>query len=222
MSTERTLARLEAARLIAVLRVDAGKQIGPAIGALHAAGLVAVEVTWTSPDPARQLAAARRAYGEELLLGAGTLRTQHDVNAAVASGADFLVTPHLDVRLLEPMLSSGRLVLPGVFTPSEVAAALDAGATGVKLFPASVGGIAHLTALRGPFPDLRIVPTGGVSLANAAGWLAAGALAVGVGGELCRRDLIAAGRWHELTQLACRFLAAVGHGARPDRGAQGT
>jgi 2-dehydro-3-deoxyphosphogluconate aldolase/(4S)-4-hydroxy-2-oxoglutarate aldolase len=200
---------LRDARVLAVLRVEDAGHTGPAVAALVAGGMRAVELTFSSPGAAEELAAARRAHGTEVLFGAGTLRSVREVQAAVEAGADFLVSPHLSPRLLEAMLASGLPALPGVFTASEVAAALDGGARAVKLFPASIGGIGHLTALRGPFPDLLAVPTGGIREENVAAWLAAGALAVGVGGELCRRDLIERRRFDELAGLAERFSRAA-------------
>ena len=200
---------LRDARVLAVLRVEDAGHTAPAVSALLAGGVRAVELTFSSPGSVDGLAAARRAHGPELILGAGTLRSVRDVQAAVEAGADFLVSPHLSPLLLEAMLASGLPVLPGVFTPSEVAAALDGGARAVKLFPASIGGIGHLTALRGPFPDLLAVPTGGIREEDVAAWLGAGALAVGVGGELCRRDLIERGRFDELAGLADRFSRAA-------------
>jgi 2-dehydro-3-deoxyphosphogluconate aldolase/(4S)-4-hydroxy-2-oxoglutarate aldolase len=209
MTSADTLDRLARARVVAVVRVEERGLTAPAVTALRAGGLGAIELTWTSPEPAAELAAARAAHGDELLLGAGTLRTPADVAAAIEAGADFLVSPHFEPALAAAMIDSGRLALPGVFTPTEVAAALDAGAEAVKLFPSSIGGIGHLKALLAPFPGLRVVPTGGVDSTNVAAWLAAGALAVGAGGELCPPQAIAAGRWDQLTEAAERFLAAA-------------
>jgi 2-dehydro-3-deoxyphosphogluconate aldolase/(4S)-4-hydroxy-2-oxoglutarate aldolase len=210
MTAAATLDRLAQARVVAVVRVEAPGQAAPTVAALRAGGLEAIELTWTSPEPAAELAAARAAHGDELLLGAGTLRTPADVEAAIEAGADFLVSPHFEPALAAAMIDSKRLALPGVFTPTEVAAALDAGAEAVKLFPSSIGGIGHLKALLAPFPGLRVVPTGGVDSSNAAAWLAAGALAVGAGGELCSPQAIAEGRWDALSETAERFLAAAG------------
>lgn len=207
------LDRLAAARVVAVVRVTRPGETAPVVAALAAGGLRAIELTWTSPDPATELAAAREVHGGDLLLGAGTLRTSEDVEQAVAAGADFLVSPHFEPGLCRAMIESGRLALPGVFTPSEVAAALGAGAEAIKLFPSSIGGIGHMKALLGPFPGLRVVPTGGVDSGNARAWLEAGAVAVGAGGELCPPEAIRQGRWDDLTDAARRFLDAVAAGA---------
>jgi len=202
------LERLAAERLVAVLRVDVPDHVEPTVGALVAGGVRAVELTFTTPGVEAELARTRERH-PDLLLGAGTIREPAQARAAAAAGADFLVTPHLEPALLEACLATGLTTLPGTFTPSEVAAALAGGAEAVKLFPASTGGIAHFKALFGPFPGLRVVPTGGIGLADLGAWLEAGAHAVGVGGELCPARLIEAGRFGELTETARRFVGAL-------------
>jgi 2-dehydro-3-deoxyphosphogluconate aldolase / (4S)-4-hydroxy-2-oxoglutarate aldolase len=214
VSAAATLERLAAARVIAVMRLERPGETAPVVAALREGGLEAIELAWTSPAPADELAAAREQHGPDLLLGAGTLRSADDVEAAIDAGADFLVSPHFEPELCRAMIGSGRLALPGVLSPSEVAAALAAGADAVKLFPSSLGGIAYMRALLGPFPGLRVVPTGGIGSHNAAEWLAAGAVAVAAGTELCPRDAVAAGRWDLLTESAGRFLAALAEGGR--------
>jgi 2-dehydro-3-deoxyphosphogluconate aldolase / (4S)-4-hydroxy-2-oxoglutarate aldolase len=203
------LDRLAAARAIAVVRVERMDDSAPVVDALRRGGMTAIELTWTSPDAATALATAREQHGPELVLGAGTLRSPADVEEAVAAGADFVVSPHFEPELCGAMVASGRLALPGVLTPTEVAGALDAGAEAVKLFPSSLGGISHMKALWGPFPGLPVVPTGGIGRRNAAEWLDAGALAVGVGGELCPPEAIANRRWDLLTERAADLLAAL-------------
>jgi 2-dehydro-3-deoxyphosphogluconate aldolase/(4S)-4-hydroxy-2-oxoglutarate aldolase len=208
--TAPNLDRLAAARAIAVVRVERAEDTAPVVDALRRGGMTAIELTWTTPEAATGLATAREEHGPELLLGAGTLRSTADVEEAVAAGADFVVSPHFEPELCAAMVASGRPALPGVLTPTEVAAALDAGANAVKLFPSSLGGISHMRALWGPFPGLAVVPTGGIGRHNAADWLAAGALAVGVGSELCPPEAIADGRWDLLTQRAADLLATLG------------
>jgi 2-dehydro-3-deoxyphosphogluconate aldolase/(4S)-4-hydroxy-2-oxoglutarate aldolase len=213
MTAAEALERLGESRVAAVLRVDRREHTAPAVAALREGGIAAIELTYSSPQAAAELAAARESHGDGILLGAGTLRGVDDVDSAVRAGADFLVTPHLRRDVLDAMLATGLLALPGVFTATEVAAALDSGAEVVKLFPAATGGVAHLRALRGPFPDLRVVPAGGINLDNLGEWLAARPLAVGIGGELCRGDLMGAGRWDDLREHAARYAAV----AREDR-----
>jgi 2-dehydro-3-deoxyphosphogluconate aldolase/(4S)-4-hydroxy-2-oxoglutarate aldolase len=206
--------RLREAGLIAVIRASRPDEAVHVAGALLAGGIPAVELTFSTPGAAEALAEVRQRYGEEVLIGAGTIREPEQVDAAVRAGAAFLVTAHLRADLLAAMQQTGLPVAPGVFTPSEVAQALDAGAQAVKLFPASTGGPRHLRALLGPFPGLRVIPTGGIGLDDLGAWFAAGALAVGIGSELAPRELVTAGRWDEITRLAERFAAAA-RAARP-------
>ena len=163
-----SLERLRAARVIAVLRTDTPDEAVTAALTLAAAGVRAIELTFTIPDAAGALGEARGRLPAGVLLGAGTIRSGAQLDDALAAGAEFLVTPHLDAGLVRAMLATGRLVLPGVFTPSEVAAALAAGARVVKLFPAATGGLAHFKALRSPFPELQVVPTGGIGAGRCA------------------------------------------------------
>jgi 2-dehydro-3-deoxyphosphogluconate aldolase/(4S)-4-hydroxy-2-oxoglutarate aldolase len=202
-------ARLAEHRLAAVLRIPRAELVEPVVAALVSGGVEVVELTFTTPGVEAALAQVRERH-PGLLLGAGTIRDEGQARRAAVAGADFLVMPHLDARLLGSCLATGLPALPGVLTPSEVALALDHGAGVLKLFPAGTVGPAHLKALRGPFPEIRVVPTGGVGLEDIPEWFEAGALAVGVGGELCPRALVEAKRFGELTERARRFVAAAG------------
>jgi len=204
-----TLSRLADAGVIAVVRADQPERAVQAAHALLAGGVTAIELTFTTPGAAEALAEARRALGNRVLLGAGTILRPDEVRQAVDAGADYLVAPNLSGDVLRAMLASGRLAVPGVFTPSEVAMALEAGAEVVKLFPAGTGGIAHFKALRGPFPDLRVIPTGGINLSNLEEWLRAGVVAVGAGSELCASSLIGAEDWPAITERARAYAAAA-------------
>lgn len=204
-----TLERLAVARAIAVVRARDGEEAVRIAEALHAGGLEAIELTFTTPGVAEALLEIRQLLGDGLLLGAGTITVSGQAEAAAAAGADFLVSPHLDPVVLESMLGTGLLSAPGVLTPSEVAAALRTGAEVVKLFPASTVGVAHLKALLAPFPGLRVIPTGGIDIDAAVEWLAAGAVAVGLGGRLLPRGLREAGDWHAISENAARLLAEL-------------
>lgn len=209
MSVPAGFQRVHEAGLIAVVRADQAEQAVRVADALLAGGVWAIELTFTTPGAAGALAEVRARHGREVLLGAGTIREVAQVEAAVEAGVDFMVTAHLRSDVLAAMLASGIPFAPGVFTPSEVGQALDAGAQAVKLFPASTGGPVHLRALQGPFPGLQCIPTGGVDASNIHTWFAAGALAVGAGGELVPRTAIQAGDWDEITRRAKQFAEAT-------------
>ena len=168
--------------------------------------MTAVEVTFTVPDAPGAI--AELAAEESLLVGAGTVLTPDQADAAVRAGARFLVSPGLDDEVLDAAERLGVPALPGVFTPTEVARAARRCSL-MKLFPASLGGPTLLAALRGPFPDLAFVPTGGVSASTVGEWLAAGAIAVGASGDLCPPDAIEARDTGLLQERAERYVAAV-------------
>ena len=207
------LARMQEAGLIAVIRADRADVAVRIAGALLEGGVPAVELTFSTPGAASAIAEVRKTFGDNVLVGAGTIRQLSHVEAAVRAGAQFLVTPHLQPDLLRAMLATNLPVVPGVLTPSEVALALDEGAEVVKLFPASLGGPKYLRTLRGPFPELQVIPTGGIGIADLASWFKAGALAVGIGSEIAPRELVQDGRWAEITRLAAEF-AAIARAAR--------
>ncbi len=209
MSTSDGFTRIQSAGLIAIVRADSSEEAVRVVGALIEGGSPAVELTFTTPGVDSALREVRKTYGDGALLGAGTIRTLEQVDLAAAAGADFLVSPNLRPEILNAMLSTGLPAVPGVFTPSEVDLALDMGAEVVKLFPASIGGPGHLKALRGPFPDLKVIPTGGVNLETIGSWFTAGAFAVGVGSEICARSLMREGNWAEITLRARQFVDAM-------------
>jgi 2-dehydro-3-deoxyphosphogluconate aldolase/(4S)-4-hydroxy-2-oxoglutarate aldolase len=207
------LQRLREARVAAVIRADDAESAVAIAEAVVEGGLTAVELTYTTPEAGDAIARARSRLGRDVLVGAGTLTTPAQVAEAAAAGADFLVTPHLDHALLEAMLASGVLALPGVLTPSEVASALAHGAAAVKLFPAASGGTPHLRALFGPFPGIKVVPTGGIALADVGGWLEAGAWAVGVGGGLAPPRLEDEDARRNVAERARSLLAGLAAGS---------
>jgi len=216
MSPNHSLERIHEAGLVVVIRAPTPDEAVSIVGALIQGGATAIELTFTTPGVDDALRRVRAMYGDEPLVGAGTIRSSEQVARAVAAGADFLVSPNLRADVLEAMLATGRPAIPGVFTPSEVAEALDLGAEVVKLFPGSIGGPGHLKALRGPFPGLRVVPTGGVDLETLSEWFKAGAFAVGVGGEICPPKMVEEENWTEIAARARRFVDATSAARREE------
>jgi 2-dehydro-3-deoxyphosphogluconate aldolase/(4S)-4-hydroxy-2-oxoglutarate aldolase len=175
-------------RLIAVLRrVEPRDALLRLVDELADAGVRVFEITLDAPEGADDLAAVRSHLAErECLVGAGTVLRAEQLDAARAAGADFAVAPTLDVALLRSAVEGGLPFVPGAMTPTEAATAWNAGATFVKLFPASAVGPAFVRELRGPLPDVQLIPTGGIDATNAASFLEAGAAAVGIGGAITR------------------------------------
>ncbi|WP_433528011.1 bifunctional 4-hydroxy-2-oxoglutarate aldolase/2-dehydro-3-deoxy-phosphogluconate aldolase [Micromonospora sp. CA-263727] len=201
-------AELAATRLMAVIR---GTDTAAAIAAgtaLLAEGVSIVEVALTTPGACAAIEAIRATAPEGALVGAGTVLTTADVADVAAAGAQFVVTPAV-VESIGEAVRRGLPVAAGALTPTEAYTAVRLGASAVKLFPASVGGPAYLKAVRDPFPDIPFVAVGGVGLADLPGYLAAGAIAVGVGGPLVG-DAASGGDLDALRERARAYLAAVG------------
>ncbi|HTE61841.1 MAG TPA: bifunctional 4-hydroxy-2-oxoglutarate aldolase/2-dehydro-3-deoxy-phosphogluconate aldolase [Solirubrobacteraceae bacterium] len=203
-----TLDRLRATRVVAVIRAPDAAGAVRAVDALVRGGVTGIEITYSTPDVPGVLAAVAERHGDAVLLGAGTLRAPAQAIEAVAAGARFLVAPGLDDELVAAMRATGALTMAGALTPTEVMRAQALAVDVVKVFPASLGGPAYVRALRGPFPDVPFMPTGGVSAANLREWLDAGVVAVGAGGELCSATDIADGRF-EAIEASARAFAGV-------------
>jgi 2-dehydro-3-deoxyphosphogluconate aldolase/(4S)-4-hydroxy-2-oxoglutarate aldolase len=179
------------------------------VEALVAGGVSGIEITYSTPNAAEVVKNLDGKYGESILLGMGTLTEVRQVEEAKQAGARYIVSPHLDDSLAQAMISTGLLTMIGALTPSEVVRAHNLGSDVVKLFPGSLGGPAYLKALRGPFPHIPMMPTGGVSQDNIGEWLAAGAIAVGAGSNLCPIALAKEGRFDEITAIARTFVTAL-------------
>lgn len=201
MSRPELPAAITDTRVIAVLRGFDPDRVGSLTCVLHRSGITAVEITMDSPDAVTSI---ERCLGDDAVVGAGTVMSVADAEAAVAAGAKFLVAPHTDLEVVRWAGERDIPIVPGAFTPTEVSVAWNAGAAAVKIFPASVGGPGLLKAIRGPFGELPLVPTGGITASNAGAFLAAGAAAVGVGGWLTdHEDLGVVG------QRAAALFAAI-------------
>lgn len=198
--------------VVAILRGRRGEHLDAALEVLVDAGIRSLEITLNTPGALEALRRAGTRFGPEVAVGAGTVRTVADLDAAVAAGAGFLVSPHSEPVLGARARELGVAYLPGAFTPTEIVAAWTAGATAVKLFPARLGGPRYLRDIREPLPDIPILPTGGVSVENVAEWFAAGAVAVGAGGSLIGDALDGGDR----SALAARATAFV-HAASMER-----
>lgn len=196
-------------KLVAVLRASDGAKLVDVARALLDGGIPILEITLTVPRALEVIGAVRDALGDQVLLGAGTVLDAETARAALLAGAEFIVAPTLDVEVIRLCHRYDKLVMPGAFTPTEVLDAWQAGAGIVKVFPADVGGPAYFKALRGPLPQVRLMPTGGVDLNTAADFLSAGACALGLGSALVEKDAVARGDMTRIRSLAEQYVAIV-------------
>jgi 2-dehydro-3-deoxyphosphogluconate aldolase / (4S)-4-hydroxy-2-oxoglutarate aldolase len=195
--------------VVAVVRAASGEQLVDVAEALAAGGIDEVEITFTVPQAHRVIEKVAAKLGTRILLGAGTVLDAETARIALLSGAEFVVSPTLDLRVIEVCRRYGKPVMPGAFSPTEVLAAWQAGADIVKGVPCDVLGPAYLKALAGPLPQIRLMPTGGVNLETIGAFLQAGAFALGVGGALVDAKLVEAGNLNEIQSRAKRFADAV-------------
>ncbi len=207
---ESTAQILERVGLIPVLRARNAGQAHAVVQAMLLGGVTVVEVTMTVPGAVDVLRELKIEYGAKLLLGAGTVTTAAQAEATIDAGAEFVVSPSLHPEVIALTKARGRISIPGALTPTEAITAWDLGADYVKIFPCSaMGGAGYLKALLAPFPHLKLIPTGGVTLENAASYFEAGARAVGVGGDLVNLAAIDQGVPELITQAARAYLKVI-------------
>jgi 2-dehydro-3-deoxyphosphogluconate aldolase/(4S)-4-hydroxy-2-oxoglutarate aldolase len=196
--------------IVPVIRASTPAEARLAARAVSQGGIPIVEITMTCPDALEVIAELAKSSGSELLVGAGTVLKAETARRCIDAGAQFLVSPGLDLPTVALAVKEGTLIAAGALTPTEVIAAYDAGADFVKVFPCGqVGGAKYIRALRGPLPDIPLIPTGGVNLSTAAEFLEAGAAALGVGGELVQADALKSGNAQVVVENARKFLAIV-------------
>ncbi|MFO0824272.1 MAG: bifunctional 4-hydroxy-2-oxoglutarate aldolase/2-dehydro-3-deoxy-phosphogluconate aldolase [Gemmataceae bacterium] len=171
--------------------------------------MTVAEVTFTVPNALDVIRAAKQQLGDRVLLGAGTVLDTETARAALLAGAEFLVAPSLNVEVIKLCRRYDKLIMPGAFTPTEVVTAWEAGADIVKVFPADVVGPAFFKALRGPLPQVKLMPTGGVDLTTAGEFLKAGAVCLGVGSQMVDPKLVAARDFAKITALAKQYVDVV-------------
>lgn len=217
MSTNSVLQTVERYGIIGILRSPAPVDLLSTCGALLKGGMPLLEITLNTPGALSGIAQVRRGLGD-VVIGAGTILCPTDARAAIDAGAQFIVTPTLQLDTIAECRQRQVPILCGAMTPTEILAAHNAGADYVKLFPAGSLGLEYIKAVLAPLPFVKIVPTGGVSLANIADFLRV-CPATGVGGNLVDLKLIAQGKWDQLTAVARQFAEAAGtvKGVRSER-----
>ncbi|MBK9140342.1 MAG: bifunctional 4-hydroxy-2-oxoglutarate aldolase/2-dehydro-3-deoxy-phosphogluconate aldolase [Verrucomicrobia bacterium] len=209
LSRDAIIQRLLDPGVIAVVRARAARQVPALAEALVAGGVIAVEVTMTTPDALEAIRATAAALGPRGLVGVGTVLDAATATAAIGAGAEFVVSPICRTELIGVAHRAGKPVMIGAYTPTEAQLAHEAGADFVKLFPADGLGAGYVKALRAPLPHLRLVPTGGVDLNTIPALIQAGCVAVGAGSSLVSASILAAEDWPQLTRLAAQFVEAI-------------
>jgi 2-dehydro-3-deoxyphosphogluconate aldolase/(4S)-4-hydroxy-2-oxoglutarate aldolase len=210
MTRQQTLSCIIDIGIVPVVRTATAEAAIKAIEAIYRGGIRAAEITMTVPGAIRALEKVADQFGDKIVLGAGTVLDPETARACMLAGAEFFVTPSLKISTIEMVKRYSKVICPGALTPTEVLAAWDAGADIVKIFPCgNLGGAKYIKALKGPFPHIDMIPTGGVNLETAGDFLKAGACAVAVGGELVDAKTIKEGRFDIIEERAKQYLAAV-------------
>jgi 2-dehydro-3-deoxyphosphogluconate aldolase/(4S)-4-hydroxy-2-oxoglutarate aldolase len=209
MRKEEQLRRVVDCGIVAVVRSADSQQLVEVVRALADGGVSVVEITMTVPGALEVIRQARLALGDRVLVGAGTILDTETARAALLAGAEYLVAPTVNLKVIRLCRRYDKLVMPGAFTPTEILGAWEAGADIVKVFPAEVVGPAYFKALCGPLPQIRLMPTGGVDLTTAAAFLKAGACCLGIGGQLVDPRAIAEGRFDHIRELARQYRQII-------------
>jgi 2-dehydro-3-deoxyphosphogluconate aldolase/(4S)-4-hydroxy-2-oxoglutarate aldolase len=203
------LSRILASGIVAVMRAPDGKLLADVAEALRAGGVEAMEVTFTVPNAPRVLEQVADRLGDKIVLGAGTVLDSETARTALLAGAEFIVSPTVNLDVIRLCQRYSKVVMPGALTPTEVLTAWEAGADVVKIFPSEITGPAYLKALHGPLPQILLMPTGGVNLQTAAEFLKAGACALGIGSSLIEPKAVAAGDLSRIESLARQYVEIV-------------
>jgi 2-dehydro-3-deoxyphosphogluconate aldolase/(4S)-4-hydroxy-2-oxoglutarate aldolase len=203
------LQRVLESGIVAVVRSSDSQQLVDVAQSLADGGVTVVEITFTVPNVLEVIRQVRQSLGDQILLGAGTVLDPETARQAILAGAEFIVAPTLNLDVIRLCRRYDKLVIPGAFTPTEILTAWENGAEIVKVFPAEAGGPNYLKAIRAPLPQVRLMPTGGVDLTNAAAYFQAGACCIGVGSQLVEPKAVAAGDFARIRELAREFVAVA-------------
>jgi len=206
---ENRLRIIEDSGIVAVIRAQKADEAVKIARAVSEGGIAAIEITMTVPDAINVIKEVHNVLGGRILLGAGTVLDAENARLAIKSGAEFIVSPILSTDIIKVCRKHGKIAIPGAFTPTEIVAAWKSGADIIKIFPASVGGPELIKDLRGPFPQIKFLPTGGVTLENVAQFIKAGAVAVAVGSNIIDKKAVSLGKFEVITENSRKFLEAV-------------
>lgn len=206
MTKQEVLDRILSTGVVAVIRMKDTQRLKKVIEAIRLGGVKSIEITMTVPGAVQIIADLVKTVPEDVLVGAGTVTDVETANKVIDAGAKFVVGPILNVDIIKLCNQRGVVIMPGCYTPTEIFTAWKAGADIIKVFPATSLGPKYFKDIRGPFPDLRLLPTGGVSVDNVGEWIAAGAVAVGIGSDLLDKKAIDEERYEVLTERAKRMV----------------
>ncbi len=209
MTHETILSRILEGGIVAVVRSESPDRLVGVVEALAEGGVTAAEITFTVPNAIEVIREVRKAMGDSIVLGAGSVLDSETTRAALLAGAEYIVGPSTNLDVIRLCKRYGKVVMPGALTPTEVVAAWEAGADIIKIFPSDLGGPPYLKALRAPLPQIRMMPTGGVDLTTAEAFLKAGACCLGVGSSLVEPKAVASGDFARLRDLARQFSNIV-------------
>ncbi|GAB4138575.1 MAG: bifunctional 4-hydroxy-2-oxoglutarate aldolase/2-dehydro-3-deoxy-phosphogluconate aldolase [Planctomycetaceae bacterium] len=206
MSRHQDLQRVLEGGIVAILRAPTGELLADVAETLYETGIDVIEVTFTVPGVLEIISAVRKRLGDRILLGAGTVLDTESARSAILAGAEFIVSPSVNLDVIRLCNRYDKAVMPGAFTPTEVITTWEAGADIVKVFPADVGGPSYLKALHGPLPQVRLMPTGGVNLETLPDFVKAGACAVGLGSSLVEKQAVQNRDLDRIRDLATRYV----------------
>ena len=209
MDKKHIIQRLLNPGVIAIIRADSSEQIIDASHALIDGGISAIEITMTTPNALKVISSARAKFGDKILTGVGSVLDAKTAEAAIEHGAEYVITPVLKPEVIACCKGKQKPIFAGCYTPTEAQAAFELGADFIKIFPADGLGPKYISAIRGPLPHLKIVPTGGVDATTAGAFIAAGCVAVAAGGSLVSAEILQTRNWDELRERAAALVAAV-------------
>jgi 2-dehydro-3-deoxyphosphogluconate aldolase/(4S)-4-hydroxy-2-oxoglutarate aldolase len=210
MTIDEVIRRIGEIGIVPVVRAANVEDATRAVEAICAGGIPILEITMTIPNATSVISHVVREHGKTTLIGAGTVTTSEQAEQCIRAGAEFLVSPGLSIHVLAVARACAKLAIPGALTPTELMHAQEQGAKLIKIFPCgNVGGPKYLQSLSGPFPNAALIPTGGVNVSNAANYIAAGAFALGVGGDLVSAAALREGNLSKITQAAGELVQVV-------------
>jgi len=209
MTKQEQMKWVEDCGVVAIIRANSSDELIEVAAAIKEGGVDVIEVTMTTPNALQVISEVAKKYGDKVLVGVGTVLDAETARAAMLAGAEFVVSPVVKEEIIEICRRYSKIVMPGAFTPTEILYAWEKGADYVKVFPSSGVGPGYIKAIRGPLPQIPLIPTGGVNVDNAGEFIKAGAAALGVGGSLVNKQVIAEGKFDVLTETARKLVEAV-------------